>query len=91
MRCAGHSLDVSVGQPILGSVTDELPTIAREAITVELATRLIRDQFPQWGERPISEVDLPGWDNRTFRLGQQLSIRMPSGPSYALQVAKEQR
>ena len=38
--------------------------------------------------RPV-EVD--GWDNRTFRLGAELSVRLPSGDWYAQQVDKEQR
>jgi aminoglycoside phosphotransferase (APT) family kinase protein len=32
-----------------------------------------------------------GIDNRTFRLGTELSVRLPAGEWYALQVAKEQR
>lgn len=31
------------------------------------------------------------WDNRTFRLGKNLSVSMPSAESYASQVCKEQR
>lgn len=36
-------------------------------------------------------MDLSGWDNRTFRLGETMSIRLPTGPWYAFQVEKEQR
>jgi aminoglycoside phosphotransferase (APT) family kinase protein len=36
-------------------------------------------------------VDVSGVDNRTFRLGDELSIRLPAGDWYSLQVAKEQR
>ena len=32
-----------------------------------------------------------GVDNRTFRLGDALSVRLPAGDWYALQVEKEQR
>ncbi|MBT2483483.1 aminoglycoside phosphotransferase family protein [Microbacterium sp. ISL-108] len=32
-----------------------------------------------------------GWDNRTFRLGDDLSVRLPSSEGYVLQVEKEQR
>ena len=55
------------------------------------ARRLIDSQFPQWSELPIRPVALDGWDNRTFRLGSELSVRLPTGDWYAKQVDKEQR
>jgi aminoglycoside phosphotransferase (APT) family kinase protein len=63
----------------------------RVNIDAALARRLVDRQFPQWAELPIARVALDGWDNRTFRLGSELSVRLPSGPWYAKQVAKEQR
>jgi len=60
-------------------------------IDAQLARTLIDDQFPQWADLPIRRVALDGVDNRTFRLGDELSVRLPSGPWYALQVEKEQR
>lgn len=63
----------------------------RTSIDVSLARRLIDSQFPHWSELPITEVELDGWDNRTFRLGAELSVRLPTGDWYAQQVEKEQR
>jgi aminoglycoside phosphotransferase (APT) family kinase protein len=63
----------------------------RSTIDVHLARRLIAGQFPQWSHLPIAEVDVDGWDNRTFRLGSELTVRLPSGDWYAKQVDKEQR
>jgi aminoglycoside phosphotransferase (APT) family kinase protein len=60
-------------------------------IDAALARRLIDAQFPQWAHLPIAPVEHDGWDNRTFRLGSELSIRLPSGTWYAQQVDKEQR
>nr|WP_207802303.1 aminoglycoside phosphotransferase family protein [Paenibacillus xerothermodurans] len=60
-------------------------------INVSLVSRLITEQFPQWAQLPIKPVDLSGWDNRTFRLGNEMSVRLPSGEGYAAQVEKEQR
>jgi aminoglycoside phosphotransferase (APT) family kinase protein len=57
----------------------------------QLARRLVDSQFPQWAGLPIRPVELSGWDNRTFRLGDELSVRLPSSASYRLQVEKEQR
>ena len=65
--------------------------IDRDDIDVGLARRLIADQFPQWARYPVTRVDLDGWDNRTFRLGDDLSIRLPTGDWYAKQVEKEHR
>jgi aminoglycoside phosphotransferase (APT) family kinase protein len=61
------------------------------AIDAGLARRLVDRQFPQWSELPIAAVDLDGWDNRSFRLGDELTVRLPSGDWYAEQVDKEQR
>ena len=58
---------------------------------IDLARQLIDSQFPQWSDLPLMPVDVGGVDNRTFRLGDELSVRMPSGDWYALQVEKEQR
>ena len=60
-------------------------------IDEQLARRLVDGQFPQWARLPIRRVEHDGWDNRTFRLGDRMTVRMPSGPWYALQVEKEQR
>ena len=56
-----------------------------------LVRRLVAAQFPQWSELPIRPVSPSGWDNRTFRLGDTMLVRLPSGEEYADQVAKEQR
>lgn len=61
----------------------------REAITVDLVERLIAEQFPQWARLPVRPVDLDGWDNRTFRLGDEMSVRLPSAEGYSGQVPKE--
>ncbi|APG84993.1 aminoglycoside phosphotransferase family protein [Sinorhizobium americanum] len=61
------------------------------AIDSSLVRRLIAAQFPQWTDLPVRPVRHGGWDNRTFHLGDDLSVRLPSAASYALQVEKEQR
>jgi aminoglycoside phosphotransferase (APT) family kinase protein len=63
----------------------------RSTIDVSLARRLIDSQFPQWSDLPIAEVEVDGWDNRTFRLGSELTVRLPTGDWYAKQVDKEQQ
>lgn len=60
-------------------------------INVSLVRRLVRAQFPQWIDRAITPVECDGWDNRTFHLGADMSVRLPSAQGYAAQVEKEQR
>ena len=60
-------------------------------INVSLVRRLLAAQFPQWADLPIKPVEVSGWDNRTFHLGAQMTVRLPSAAPYALQVEKEHR
>jgi len=60
-------------------------------ITLSLVTDLIAEQFPQWAHLPIKPVALSGWDNRTFHLGTEMSIRLPSAQRYAAKVEIEQK
>jgi len=59
-------------------------------ITPELAHKLIQEQFPEYSHLPITSVEKQGHDNRTYRLGEKMLIRMPSAEHYSLKVAKEQ-
>jgi aminoglycoside phosphotransferase (APT) family kinase protein len=63
----------------------------REDIDARLARRLVDSQFPRWAGLPVRPVAHDGWDNRTFRLGEELTVRLPTGEWYAKQVEKEQR
>jgi aminoglycoside phosphotransferase (APT) family kinase protein len=65
--------------------------VHRSEITADVAGRLVARQFPQWAGLPVTPVKTKGWDNITFRLGGELSIRLPSADSYAAQVGKEHR
>jgi len=60
-------------------------------ITADLASQLIADQFPQWAGLPVRPVEADGVDNTTFRLGQTMSVRLPSADAYVEQVDKEHR
>lgn len=58
-------------------------------IDVALVRRLLSAQFPNWAVLPIEPVHPGGWDNRTFRLGNDMSVRLPSAAAYVAQVEKE--
>lgn len=51
-------------------------------INVELVVRLINEQFPKWSSLEIRPVQFSGHDNRTFHLGEHMSVRLPSAASY---------
>jgi aminoglycoside phosphotransferase (APT) family kinase protein len=61
------------------------------SIDISLVRRLLRTQFPQWADLPVAPVEVGGVDNRTFRLGDGMLVRLPSAEAYATQVDKEQR
>ena len=58
-------------------------------ITLRVVAELIREQFPQWAHLPIKPVESSGIDNKTFRLGSEMLVRLPSAEGYAAQVEKE--
>jgi aminoglycoside phosphotransferase (APT) family kinase protein len=59
-------------------------------IDASLVGHLVATQFPQWADLPIKPVESSGWDNRTFHLGEHMTVRLPSAAWYAAQVKKEQ-
>ena len=61
------------------------------SIAPQLVRTLIEQQFPQWSRLQIVPVEPGGWDNRTFRLGDAMAVRLPSAECYAEQIEKEQR
>lgn len=68
-----------------------MPNIDNIKIDVSLVQQLINTQYPEWATLTIKPVEFSGWDNRTFHLGDEMLVRMPSAAEYALQVEKEQR
>lgn len=60
-------------------------------IDASLVTQLVTSQFPQWADLPITPVEFDGRDSRTFRLGVDMSVRLPSAEADAAQVEKEHR
>jgi aminoglycoside phosphotransferase (APT) family kinase protein len=66
------------------------PVPDRLVVGTALVERLVADQFPGWAGLPVRAVEQPGWDNFTFRIGDDLVARLPSAEPYALAVGKEQ-
>jgi hypothetical protein len=53
---------------------------------LEIDKRLLRhllcEQFPEWGELPLRRIEPSGTVHAIFRLGDELSVRLPrrNGP-----------
>ncbi len=61
----------------------------RAGIDADLVRRLLRAQHPQWAGLPPTPVEVDGWDNRTYRLGDELTVRLPTAEHYVPAIAKE--
>src|SRR5947208_4037193 len=57
-------------------------------IDTALVRRLLRGQFPQWADRPITPLASGGTVNAVYRLGDDLTVRLPRT---AEDVSKERR
>lgn len=60
-----------------------------DALTPSLAAALVAAQFPAWAALPVRPVEPGGHDNRTFRLGGELTVRLPTGDGYVAGELKE--
>ncbi len=62
---------------MVGMHVDELE------IDEALARRLLAEQFPHWGDLPVVRIEPSGTVNAIFRLGEELSLRLPrrEGPT----------
>ena len=56
----------------------------------DLIRSLLRDQHPDLADRPLVLFDT-GWDNFTFRLGEDLALRLPRREAAAQLILNEQR
>ncbi|WP_326670584.1 aminoglycoside phosphotransferase family protein [Streptomyces sp. NBC_01257] len=63
----------------------------RAGIDAGLVQRLISAQFPQWSGLAVRPVEADGWDNRTYRLGEAMTVRLPTAAGYVPAVEKEHR
>jgi aminoglycoside phosphotransferase (APT) family kinase protein len=72
-------------------VTETLPQDGRAGIDADLVRRLIAAQFPRWRDLPVTPVRVDGWDNRTYRLGDRMTVRLPTAEGYVPAVHKEAR
>ncbi|RAS67029.1 aminoglycoside phosphotransferase (APT) family kinase protein [Lentzea atacamensis] len=65
------------------------PADGRAGIDAALVKRLIAAQFPRWSDLAVIPVEVDGWDNRTYRLGDDMTVRLPTAAGYVPAVAKE--
>lgn len=70
-------------------ILDHLPHDQQSDTDEALVRRMVAAQFPQWADLSVRSLAPGGWDNRTFRLGEHMVVRLPSASDYAAQVEKE--
>lgn len=63
--------------------------MTRPHIDESLARRLVDAQFPQWAELPLRRLDPAGSDHVIYRLGDELSVRLPRHPGAIGQAEAE--
>ena len=73
------------------SIREEKLRSGKFDVSIELVERLVAAQFPQWAGLPVTAVAMDGWDNWTFRLGDNMKVRLPSAEGYVSQAEKEAR
>lgn len=59
--------------------------------TLDLAYKVIAEQFPEYSHLLITDVEKQGHDNCTYRLGNDMLIRIPTAKEYAEKVTIEQK
>ncbi|MFF5252615.1 aminoglycoside phosphotransferase family protein [Streptomyces leeuwenhoekii] len=64
-------------------------TDARPRIDGELVRRLVDSQFPQWAGLPLKPLQPAGSDHAIYRLGEELSVRLPRHAGAIGQARKE--
>jgi aminoglycoside phosphotransferase (APT) family kinase protein len=60
-------------------------------IDIPLVRELVAAQFPQWAALPLEPVDSSGLANAVYRLGADLSVRLPFRPAITDELRWEQR
>ncbi|RDD90995.1 phosphotransferase [Streptomyces parvulus] len=63
----------------------------RPRIDEALVRRLVDTQFPQWAGLPLRRFEPAGSDHAIYRLGEELSVRLPRHAGAVGQAAKELR
>ncbi|MFN8620678.1 MAG: aminoglycoside phosphotransferase, partial [Chloroflexota bacterium] len=63
----------------------------RADLTPDLVRCLVATIEPAWAALPVRPVERDGWDHATFRLGDAMSVRLPTADGYVPQVEKEAR
>ena len=63
----------------------------KSEITADVVSCLLREQLPDLAGLPVTPMDVDGWDNSSFRVGDDFTARLPTDEGYVPAVAKEHR
>lgn len=65
--------------------------VRKQDISSDVVACLVRQQAPWLAGQPVDPVEVDGWDNSTFRVGDGHLARMPTAAGYVPAVDKEHR
>jgi aminoglycoside phosphotransferase (APT) family kinase protein len=60
-------------------------------IDADLVRRLLRNQFPEWGDLPLEYFDSGGTVNAIYRLGSQMYVRLPLTQAWVWHIRTERK
>jgi aminoglycoside phosphotransferase (APT) family kinase protein len=91
-RITEKSLGSTSKGPRVASIgTTDKMDVEQPVIDDTLVRRMVAAQFPQWADLTVRSAAVGGRDNKTFRLGEHMIVRLPSAADYSVQVEKEHR
>ncbi|MGC0407467.1 aminoglycoside phosphotransferase (APT) family kinase protein [Streptomyces sp. SAI-163] len=83
--CPSHG----AGRPRELLLVTERTADTRPQIDEALVRRLVDTQFPQWAGLALKLLNPAGSDHVIYRLGEELSVRLPRHPGAIGQARKE--
>ncbi len=88
--CPGTPLTADGSDESTGLVSPRKVHADQVDIDTPLVRGLVAAQFPQWAALPLEPVDSSGLVNAIYRLGTDLSVRLPLRPTITDEVRREQ-
>lgn len=59
-------------------------------MNIDLVYKLILNQFPEYAHLTVADIEKQGRDNWTYRLGDEMLVRIPTAEVYAQKISIEQ-
>src|SRR5688500_18656702 len=87
--CPAYTGGSLTGRPLAGTHMPPKRHADEVHVDDEILRSLLRAQFPQWADLPLTLVEPTGTDHTIYRIGSELVARMPIVPRATEQAARE--